>query len=107
MSEVFAAQQPNDGNGEREPMRVSLIQGIINEMETANNHKQRAIDLLDDLKGWLIRSLERDVGFNMRLIQAISDNAPVDSSLMENDIVQIASKFGAGNGNSNAQSNNA
>ena len=94
MTEIFAAKQLTDGNGE--PPRVSLIQGIINEVEASNHHKQRAIDLLDDLKAWLIRSLERDVGFNMRLVQAIADNTtPVDSTMLESDIQKIASRFGA------------
>jgi hypothetical protein len=95
MAEIFGAPQPADGNGETP--RVSLIQGVINEMDAANNHKQRAIDLLDDLKGWLIRSLERDVGFHMRLVQAITDNSPhIDTSLMETEIQKIASKYGNG-----------
>lgn len=91
MAEVFSATQPS-GNGETP--RVSLIQGIINEIEAANHHKQQAINLLDDLKGWLIRSLERDIGFNTRLVQAIADNSPqIDGTLMDDDIQKIAQTF--------------
>jgi hypothetical protein len=87
--------EQTSGNGET--MRVSLIQAVVNEMNTSTEAKQRAVNLLDDLKGWLIRSLERDVGFNMRLVQAISDNTPQmdTTTLMENEIAKIASKYGA------------
>ena len=104
MAEVFSATQPS-GNGETP--RVSLIQGVINEIDASTVHKQRAIDLLDDLKGWLIRSLERDIGFHDRLVQAIADNSPqIDGTLMDDDIAKIASTF-AHRADDNAATNNS
>jgi hypothetical protein len=74
--------------------RVSLIQGVINEMDQAAAHKQQAINLLDNLKAWLTDSLERDYGFRARMLRAIT--VEEGTTLMDNDIKNIASSFGAG-----------
>jgi hypothetical protein len=75
---------------------TSLIQGVINEMDQATTHKQRAIDLLDDLKAWLIQSLQRDYAFRDRMLRATT--VEQGAVLMESDIRSIASTFGAGDG---------
>jgi len=82
-----------------EPVRTSLIQGVINEINLSASHKQRAIDLLGDLRAWLDNSLQRDIAFHDRLVQAVDDNAPqIDTTIMESDIKKIAATYGAGNG---------
>ena len=97
MSEVFSAQQPNE-----ETVGVSLIQHVINSMDQANAHKKQAIDALELMKGWLVASLDRDYRFTTRLVQAIADNSQHVDGLLDDEIVKIASTFGA-NGNGNAQ----
>ena len=106
MAEVFSAQQPNETNVET--IGVSLIQHVTNSMDQANAHKKQAIEALDLIKGWLSASYDRDYRFTTRLVQAIADNTPqVDSTFLEGDIAQIASKFGAnGGGNAQPTSNN-
>src|SRR5215472_1424093 len=97
MSEVFSAQQPNDGNGE---LRISLFQGLVNAMRQSTEQKQVALDIVRQLDSWLVNSMQRDIMFTDKLVQAIEDNsAHIDASLMEKDIAKIAAKFGANGDN--------
>jgi len=95
---IFASKQPQSdpptNGGEHSEVRVSLIQGIINKMDEANAAKKEAINLLDQLKGWLVSSLDRDYGFTHRLVNAIADNSPeINTTLLEGDIAKIAAKY--------------
>jgi len=97
MAEIFGAPQPSDGNGE---LRVSLFQGLVNAMRQSTECKQQALDIVRQLDSWLVNSMQRDIMFADKLVQAIEDNSQhIDSSLMEGDIKKIAGKFGANGDN--------
>jgi len=87
--------------GNRNELRTSLIQGVVNCMEESAEAKRRAMDLLEQLKSWLDSSLMRDTAFKDRMVQAIADNAPPVLLGKQNiEIENIAQKYNANGGDS-------
>jgi hypothetical protein len=108
MAEVFSGQQPS-GNGETQTIQVSMFQALITEGEYVIQHKENMLKILDQLKTWLGATLEKDIGFNMRLVKAVEDNAPkyIDA-LPEDNIPKIAEKYAyRANGGDNGEAANS